>query len=94
MIEHYSGRQQIFHFSLFTFHFLGGWETIDELLDSPREANGCDEIEHQAVVGITLPGDGDEEFAGNGMSHEHRGRIGTEEDEDLQDEFWHRPHHC
>ena len=57
---------------------------IDELLDGPGEADGGDEVEHQTVVGITLPGDGDEEFTGDGMSHEHGGGIGAEEDEDLQ----------
>ena len=57
---------------------------IDELLDGPGEADGGDEVEHQAVVGISLPGDGDEEFAGDGMGHEDGGRVGAEEDEELE----------
>ena len=57
---------------------------IDELLDGPGEADGGDEVEHQAVVGITLPGDGDEEFTGDRMGHEDGGGVGAEEDEELE----------
>ena len=57
---------------------------VDELLDGPGEADGGDEVEHQAVVGITLPGDGDEEFTGDGMGHEDGGGVSAEEDEELE----------
>ncbi len=57
---------------------------VNELFDGPGEADGGDEVEHQAVVGITLPGDGDEEFAGDGMGHEDGGGVGAEEDEELE----------
>ncbi len=57
---------------------------VDELLDGPRETDGGDEVEHQAVVGITLPGDGDEKFTGDGMGHEDGSRVCAEEDEELE----------
>lgn len=51
-----------------------------DLFNSPREADGCNEIEHQTVVGITLPSDVDEELTGDGMGHEDGSRVSTEKD--------------
>ena len=45
---------------------------IDNLLHNPREGDGHYDVEHQSVVDILFPGDGDEELAHDGMGHEHR----------------------
>ncbi len=63
---------------------------VNDLFDGPSEADGSNKVEHQAVVGITLPGDGDEEFTGNGVGHEQSGGVGAEEYEDFQHDFRHR----
>ena len=57
---------------------------IDEVFDGPGEADGGNDVEHQAVVGITLPGDSDEEFTGDRMGHKDSGRVGAKEDEELE----------